>query len=424
MNRKKYGFVGLQNGDEGKGKIVEYVIGELEAFLETGERILGYRFQGGPNAGHTVKIKDEVYKLHQLSSGIVNLLTFCLLGKGMLLNPRKLVEEIKGIMGQGIAVSSYNLGISSQAHMILDYHVSDDQAAFNLAEHESTGNGIKQSARDKYHRVGIRFIEFLDRDLMIEILREKATFLQDIEKFVDSYEKERKFLAQFLVQENEVFNDSSFKFWMAEGAQGVMLDIDDGQYPGITSSSPSLPTRRPDVLIGVVKAYVSSVGIKERPFVSEMSSTLQESLVETWQEFGTTTGKPRHIGWFDAVAAKYAVDSVHADYIALTCLDRLEDLARLGEKAKIVVGYEVDGKIYRKWDVSFDRRDTLKKAKPIFEELDSWTKTTSAHGYRLTQRAQKYKDRLEQLLGKKIVMIGTGPGHEEIIIHDPMVLKP
>jgi len=420
---KNIALIGLQNGDEGKGKITAHIADQAEKKLAEGERVLSYRFQGGKNAGHTVVVGENVYKLHQVSSAIVRPKTYCLLGKGMFLTVRNLYEEINALTEKGVTITPGNFGISSKTHVTFDYHISDDQAAFNLAEHTSTGSGIKQTARDKANRTGIRFVEFLDKELMLKILKEKifpdGMPSGSYEDFVDSYDKEREFLKQFLVLEHDVFMEPNFKFWIAEGAQGMILDIDDGQYPGITSSNPGMPTHRPDKIVGVFKSYVSSVGIGERPFVSEMSKELQDKIVDEWQEFGTTTGKRRHIGWMDLVALKYTAETVHVDFLAATCLDRLETLAKHSEKVKVVVAYEIDGKQFEQWDISFDRRDTLAKAKPVFKEFDSWEKTVE--NGELTPNAQKYIDFIEEKVGKKIILIGTGPEHKDIIIKENII---
>ena len=411
-------IIGGQNGDEGKGKIVEYLINSAEKkfsnFLT--KSVLNYRWQGGANAGHTVAVDGKIFKLHQIPSGIVRKNTYCLLGKGMFLNPRKLLNEIKELEEQGIKVTPDKFGISSKAHMTLDYHINDDQAYFNLEEHSSTGSGIKQTARDKADRIGIRFIEFLDSDLMIKILKER-NFL-NTEQFVNSYQKEREILYKFLVSEDEIFANCRFDFVIAEGAQGIMLDLDDGQYPGITSSNPGLPTHRPKKILGIFKLYCSSVGIKDRPFVSEMDE-LQNKLHVPLGEFGTTTKKPRHIGWFDVVAAKYSIDVIQIDYIGGTCLDKLEYLHKIGEKLKICIAYEIGGQNYYKWDVSFDKRNVLWNAKPVFEEFETWDKTY-VNGV-LNPNAKKYIERLEELLGKKFVLLGIGPKSEELIVDNKFV---
>ncbi len=422
---RSFAVVGGQNGDEGKGKDVDYIafhIAELLGLTDVDSlSILNYRWQGGPNAGHTVRHGDRVFKLHQLPSGIVRNSTYTLLGTGMFLNPRKLKDELETLQSEGIQVSPERMGISSKAHMILDYHVHDDAKNFNRPEHSSTGNGIKQTARTKADREGMRFIEFLDPVLMKTILKEKVfpdgmPGGSDYDSFVKSYDCERSFLEPYAVLEEDVLTDPRFSLHLAEGAQGVLLDLDVGQYPGTTSSNPVLPHHRPAVYIGVFKMYVSSVGIADRPFVSEMSKDLQAKLVDVWGEYGTTTGKPRHIGWFDAVAAEYAVRAAHMDYAAASCLDKLEYLAKLDEPVRIVTGYEIDGRQHTNWHVSFDRRDTLYRAKPIFETLPSWDQTVEHDGKTLTPPAQKYIECIEDLLKVPIVLVGTGPADHQIIL--------
>ncbi|MFH1682735.1 MAG: adenylosuccinate synthetase [Candidatus Woesearchaeota archaeon] len=422
--KKNIAIIGCQNGDEGKGKVITFVAPIL-INLADGQEILSYRFQGGGNAGHTAIIGEKRYALHQLPSGIILAQTYGLLGKGMFIEPKGLVKEIETISSSGIVIDKNKLGISSKAHITLDYHLNDDQSSFNLAEHTSTGNGIKQTARDKVNRTGIRFVEFLDRDLMIKILKEK-TFPQGLperynsyEQFADSYAEERNFLAPFLALEHEIFN--KFDYALAEGAQGLMLDLDDGQYPGITSSNPAHPTHRPDLYLGVFKMYLSSVGIGDRPFVTEMDADLQSRLIQPWGEFGTTTKKPRHIGWFNAVEGKYALESAHLDALAGTKLDDLELLAELGEKIKICVAYEIDGKRYDRWETNFDRRDVLSKAKPIYEEFDSWERTVEKDGQTLTPNAQKYVNSLEELLGKRFSLIGVGPEQKQMIVREQII---
>ncbi|MCX6706786.1 MAG: adenylosuccinate synthetase [Candidatus Woesearchaeota archaeon] len=428
-------LVGGQNGDEGKGKIVEYIMSILQRRLiqhgYSGRDLLLYRWQGGPNAGHTLVLNhlecdDKVVKLHQIGSGITSPSAYNLLGKGMFINPIKLLQEMQELRSRGIEVSPYNLGISSKAHMILEYNRVDDQVNFNLKEHTSTGNGIRQTARDKADRIGIRFIEFLDPGLMKDILSEIRfpegfpQALGSLDDFVASYAGARDFLAPFAVLENKLFSDPRFKYQVGEGAQGMMLDIDDGQYPGITSSNPGLSPHRPNLVTGIYKMYPSSVGIGNRPFVSEMSKELSSVLVPEWHEFGTTTGKARHVGYFDLVAAKYAAECAHMDSIAGTCLDKLESIAKHGEELKVCVAYEVDGERFDEWDISFDRRDTLKRAKPVYESMQPWDQTVERDGKTLTPDAQRYVTCIEDHLKLKMVLIGTGPEHNDLIVRTDM----
>lgn len=417
--KKNIAVIGCQNGDEGKGKVETY-LAPLLINLAGGRDILVYRYQGGSNAGHTAIIGRKKYALHQLPSGLVIPQTYGLLGKGMFIEPRGLVKEIQALSSTGIILDNLRLGISSKAHVTLDYHLYDDQSFFNLAEHTSTGSGIKQTARDKANRTGIRFVEFLDRDLLVSILKEKTFPLGmperygSYEQFADSYAEERKLLAPFLALEHEVFR--KFDYALAEGAQGLLLDIDDGQYPGITSSNPAQPAHRPDLYLGVFKMYVSSVGIGDRPFVTEMDPELQNKLIRPWGEFGTTTKKPRHLGWFNTVEGNYAIKSAHIDALAGTKLDDLELLAKFGEKIKVCTAYELGGKKYDRWHADFDRRDVLAKAKPIYIEFDPWDQTVEKDGKTLTPHAERYVSGLEDLLEKKFSLLGVGPEQKQVLI--------
>ncbi len=412
--------IGLQIGDEGKAAVLDFYADKLAQKIGP-EQIGVERYQGAANAGHTVRVGGKVYKFHTVPSGIVTPQVYNLVGKGMLVNPRKLMAEISELRSQGIEVSQENLGVASNAHVILDYHVDADQSSFNKPEHTSTGNGVKQTAAAKYARTGIRMIEFLDPVLMVEILRERIFSTQwfpnhALESFVESYNAEREFLEPFITLETKV--RKSRPQWLEEGAQGVMLDVDDGLYPGITSSHPSNPFYRPDTLLGVVKLYKSSVGNGDRAFISRFERDLENRLVEEWEEIGTTTGRPRALGWFDAVEARYAVECTNPDYLVGTHGDSLETFYNQ-EKIKIVVGYKVNGREYTEWDPSFHRRDTLWGATPIYEEFETWERFSE--GGRLTSNAQRYIDRIQELLGKEFAMIKTGPERNEAIIYKEII---
>ena len=461
-------FVGLQNGDEGKGKFVEYIVSLAEQYISVdfgkraiaamdnlstiaqhsvlrnleaappgkrlealdqltrqhiSRRILNYRWQGGANAGHTIYVGDQKVVTHILPSGLVRKTAKCLEGSGMLVEPRLNMQEIKDVQNLGLHVGPDNLVISSKTHMTLDHHRAEDSKHFDLKEHTSTGKGISQTARDKYARTGIRFCEFLDADLMAQILKEK-TFNNpwaDFSGYAHSYDEEREFLAPFMGLEHKLFNDPMIAHHVGEGAQGGLLDIDDGSYDGTTSSNPLQPTHNPEHRFGIVKAYTSSVGIGNRAFVTHIKdSLLEDSLNEPWDEFGATTGKPRHIGWFDAVAVRYTMESAEVDYLCMSCLDKLETLAGLGvEKVKICVAYEIDGVRYDEWHESFDRRDTLHKATPIYEELDTWNQTVMEDGS-LNPKAQAYVDRVGELVGKKVSLVGIGPKNKDMVVRQEL----
>ncbi len=434
--RDSIAVIGCQYGDEGKGKFVDYIVSTAAVHLQYDSSfipsspekpILVRRYQGGANAGHTVQVDEQVYKLHQVPSGIITPETYNLDGKGMFIHPRKLMKEILSLQAEGVDITKDNFGIAANAHVTLDYHTKDDQASFNLKRHTSTGSGIKQTAVDKYGRVGIRFIEFLDPQLMTEILKEKRfpkgipkRYGTTIERLVASYDAEREILAPFVVQEHEVMKQHGTILHVDEGANGVGIDIDDGFYPGITSSSPARAPRESKTVIGVLKLYNSSVG-GDRPFVSQMPVELEAVLRDQWGERGTTTGKDRDLGYFDAVFAHYALDVVGVDAIVGTCGDRMEAFAQVGAKPKICVAYEIGGKKYDEWQPSFFRRDTLYKATPVLEEVAAWEHFTDESGSILSKNASVYVSRIESLLGMKFNMLGTGPKRRDIILRGEML---
>jgi len=425
---RKTGFIGLQNGDEGKGKIISWAAAEAVGVAKQEydlskldfEPVIVERFQGGTNAGHTVKIGDITYKLHLTPSGIVIPHVYSLVGAGVFGNPRKLLKEIKDLWRIGVKVDASNFGVAARMHVTIDYHTQADQPAFNKEHHTSTGNGIKETAMDKAGRVGIRFVEFLDRDAFKDALERRfaGDFLAKygIDPLIESYTEEIATLREFLVQEHEALATHGFHHWIGEGAQGASLDMDVGRYPGVTSSNPASVPRRPDKVVGVVKLYESSVGTGDRYFVSRIrEDKLEEVLRGEWNEFGTTTGKGREVGWFDAVEVKYNLAVSGADTLAGTCGDRLEVLARLGVKPKIVVAYKVNGREYDSWDVSFHKRGVLENAEPVFEEFEPWERFQE-DGV-LTDNAVRFTDRIQELTGKEFGMLGTGPGHKDMIVY-------
>ncbi len=436
MVSQKIAFIGLQWGDEGKGKVLHYAVSEAVHQASLDNQFVGTcpvaveRYHGGGNAGHTLYYQGNKHVLHYIPSGVFSPQVYNLCSSGMYLEPRKLVQEIKGLQQHGFSINLQNLGIAANAQMTLDHHLVDDQENFGKEKHTSTGNGIKQTAVDKYGRVGIRFIEFLDRSVMTDGL--KRMFPEGVppqyesyEQYARSYENEREFLAPFLGQDHLARQQHGQNYWLLEGAQGVMLDIDAGNYPGVTSSHVINFPIRPDAVVGVVKLYCSSVGVGDRPFVSQLPPELEEKVRQEWGEFGATTGRARSIGWFDAVATRYAAEVADVDCLVGTCGDRLETLARLEVKPEIVVAYEIEGRKYDRWDVLFHRRDVLYKARPITEKFEPWERFTepdgqdskSPGGKILTPAAQRYVDRIEQLLGRKFCMLGTGPGEKEMIVY-------
>lgn len=428
---RKIALIGLQTGDEGKGKEATHLARRAseDAFEEfpfetTVAPVLVFRYQGGGNAGHTVFSNGTKYKFHQVPSGIIVPRTFNLIGEGCFFNPLNGMNEIRRLQEQGVEISPNNLGIASNTHVTLAYHTDEDSKDFKKAEHTSTGNGIKQTAIDKVGRVGMRFQEFLDRDSFLKILRTRfpnglPRKFEGFEAFADHYDEAREFLAPFSVLQTEILKREGDEFQIAEGAQGFRLDVDQGYYPGVTSSNPTRLPFKTDTTLGVVKLYESSVG-HDRPFVGQIQDReLESKLREKFGEVGTTTGLPRDLGWFDAVAVRYAVESTGTDYLIGSCGDRLEHLANLDENIRIVTAYEVNGKKYDRWDPSFHNRFRLAEARPVLEEFAPW-ETFQTDG-KIHPNAQRYIDRIQQLTGKEFTILGTGPGEEDVItLNNPL----
>jgi len=442
-----HAVLGAQWGDEGKAKDISFLMEtapeefDVATYVGEGHPFLVVRYQGAGNAGHTTVVNRIIYKTHNMPSGVIYPNTFSLLAGTAFINPRKIIKEIQDLREQGLEITPENFGIAANTHVIFDYHTKDDQKDYDKGDdqHTSTGNGIRQVATDKANRVGIRFIEFLDPKTFRECLERR--FPEGIPKkyvrkeneedddgddddkdnigsFIAKYESEREFLTDFAVQEHEVRRTHGLEYTISEGAQAVLLDIDVGQYPGITSSKPASPPHRPDKIILVYKLYTSNVGTGDRPFVAQMDKDIADKLREFADEFGTTTGRPRSLGWFDVVAARYTLEATQADVIAANRGDTMEVFAKIGEKIRLVTGYKLNGKTYTEWDINFHKRDVLWGAEPVFEEFDPWTRFVNDNN-ELTPNAARYVDRIQELLGKEFSLLGTGPASDEIIVvHD------
>lgn len=443
MVRNNYAVIGLQAGDEGKGKGVAYLVDRAVKDARTNklERdsdnlglkpVLVVRYQGGPNAGHTVVIRGTKYKLHQIPSGVLIDNTFNLVDEGMFFSPRAAVEEIETLRAQGVRIGPDNLGIASNAHVILDYHIEMDSADSKPTakkSHTSTGRGIKPTAVDKYGRTGVRFAEFLNRDAFRNALLDRAAELKkqgieredvaDIPAFIESYEAEREFFRDFAVLRTDVLKRHGTHSLIAESAQGFRLDVDKGLYPGVTSSNPvRIPSEfisnGTNVIYGVVKLYESSAGGGNRPFVGQMRGGLETVLRKAFKEQGTTTTRDRDLGWFDVVAVKHAFQDTGTHYLVSSCGDRLELLATMGEKVRIVVAYKIDGRTYDEWHPSFHNRETLRRAEPVFEDFEPWTRFVDDNGD-LTPNAQIYIDAIQKYVGAKFIMHGAGEGIDDVV---------
>lgn len=407
--------VGGQWGDEGKGKIVD--------FLAEGADIVA-RATGGNNAGHTVVVGKETFKFHLLPSGIVHSGKLSVCGNGMVIYPPQLVKEMEELEGRGYLVTDRNLLISSAAHVITEEQVELDRKTGKKIG--TTGRGIGPCYADKIRRTGLRMGEFAKGDGPEAV-------------------KLRPFVADTYIPLNEALEAG--KNILVEGAQGTLLDIDHGTYPYVTSSNPTAggactglgigPTRI-DKVIGIVKAYTTRVG--RGPFTTELGTDEQTMGEEKGSlsaeeieganggdeyllgkvlrtrgvEYGTTTGRARRTGWYDAVITRYARRINGLTSIALTKVDCFSDL----KKIKICTAYEIDGETAPDYPVELDR---LERAEPVYEEMDGWNSDISgAASYdELPQEARDYVRRIEELAGCPISILSTGPERSKT-----MVLKP
>jgi|SRR5690554_5048046 len=422
--------VGMQWGDEGKGKITDLLASQAQMVV---------RYQGGNNAGHTVVVRGEEFKLHLIPSGILYPDVVCVLGNGVVINPRVLLEEMKGLNRRGIDLS--NLKISDRAQVIMPYHV-----VFDRLEEESrtvgrigtTGKGIGPVYVDKYSRYdALRFVDLIDEDYFRERLQSiveiKNRMLKDLYNHpgFDSEEIFREYqgyidLLRPLITDTSLLVYNSIKAGkkvLFEGAQGTLLDIDHGTFPFVSSSSPIAGGVSPGVgigptmlqqVVGIIKAYTTRVG--EGPFPTELTGDEGSCLREgRGREYGVTTGRPRRCGWFDSVIARYAARVNGVTSLVITKLDVLDGF----EKIKICTGYKYRGRALPDFPASLK---VLGECEPIFQELPGWKEnTTGIRDYHaLPGEAKTYLNRLSELTGAPISLVSVGWDREDTIIKVPV----
>ena len=414
------GLIGLQWGDQGKGKIIDYLGEDSDIVV---------RYQGGNNAGHTVLIEDKKYVLHLIPSGILNDQKICLIGNGVVLDPKALFEEIQYLKEKGVSVEG-RLKIADNTNILMPYHRDLD-----LAREESmgdrkigtTGRGIGPCYVDKYKRCAIRlhdlcsdnsepFKEKLLRNFeeytTVITMEYKGVLSKSFEEVFEEYKAYGKKLKPFIVNSVYFFEKAvnENKRFLFEGAQGAALDVDFGTYPFVTSSNPTsggfftgsgANPKMIDCIIGVTKAYCTRVG--SGPFPSEMEASLADEIRKAGGEFGATTGRPRRCGWLDAVQLRYAVLLNGVDTLAVTKIDVLDSL----KKIQIVTGYKVNGKIVKEFpsDIHFfDHFET------VCEEWDGWlSSTTDILSYeQLPLKAKAFLKRIAELAGVKIGILSVG----------------
>lgn len=414
--------VGSSWGDEGKGKITDFLSQKADIVV---------RYQGGNNAGHTIEFKGKQFKLHLIPSGIFSS-EKVVLGNGMVINPKALVDEINYLQTNGVKTD--NLIISNRAHVVLPYHIEIDRLQEELKGDKKVGTtikGIGPAYTDKYSRTGIRMAEFIDEEIFADKLKyqldEKNKILSEYGKPIISYEEVyneyiqyAKLIATF-VSDTSKYLDESYdlgKKVLFEGAQGIMLDIDHGTYPYVTSSNPSAgaatigagvgPTKINEV-VAVAKAYSTRVG--EGAFPTEIDGPIAQTIREVGREYGTTTGRARRIGWFDGVVVKHARRASGITSLSVNLLDVLTGLDTL----KVCVGYKLKG---NEIDYVPATIKDFEKCEPIFEELPGWEEDiTSVQSYDdLPQNAKNYLNKIEEVVGCPISIISVGPDREQTMV--------
>ena len=417
--------VGAQWGDEGKGKVIDILAKDFSYIV---------RYQGGNNAGHTVVIGNEKFILHLIPSGILHEGKMCVIGNGVVIDPKALIEEIKKLESKGIEVKA-RLFISENAHLIFPYHrVIDELKEIKKGKSKigTTKKGIGPCHADKVSRSGIRIIDLLNDKIFKEKLKanieEKNKILKvlyDFEgfsfnKIYEDYLSFRVGIKDFVCDTALLLNKAieERKPILFEGAQGTMLDVDYGTYPFVTSSNATAggvstgtgigPTRL-DKVLGIVKAYTTRVG--EGPFPTEFSRDMMEKIRVRGDEFGATTGRPRRCGWFDACLVRHSIMVNGISEIVVTKLDVLDELKRI----KICVGYKYKDKLYEQFTSDIE---IFTNCEPVYEEVDGWVEdTTSVTSFRkLPRNAKDYLKKIKNLLKTKIVLISVGSKRKQTII--------
>ena len=423
-----YVIVGTQWGDEGKGKIIDVLSPKADYIV---------RYQGGNNAGHTVVVNDDKFILHLLPSGIIISKGNCVIGAGVVVDIDVLLEEIAVLEKRGMKLD--NLFIDERAHIIMPYHIEIDKAkeeAMGENKIGTTQRGIGPCYIDKIARNGIRIGDLLEperfRDKLTWNVLEKNDMLVrygkptfDLEelynKFMELADKIKFRIIDGVVEINEAIEEK--KLVLFEGAQALMLDIDYGTYPYVTSSSPTaggvttgvgVSPRKIERILGVMKAYVTRVG--EGPFPTEQDNEIGEKLRAIGHEYGATTGRPRRCGWLDLVIGRYAVLINGLTDIVLTKIDVLTGF----EKIKVAVGYEIDGKVHTSYP------GNLRKSKPlkiVYEELDGWMEDiTQIKNYEeLPENCKKYIEYIENKLNCNVSMVSVGPERSQNIYRHTLV---
>ena len=420
--------VGMQWGDEGKGKVVDLLTERADVVA---------RYQGGNNAGHTVVVDGKKYVLHTIPSGILRKEVTSIIGHGVVLDPASLIDEVLKLRANGHAIED-NLRISGKAHVIMPYHRMIDRMNENLRADRkigTTARGIGPAYADKMARVGIRAVDLLHEPTLRAKVRNNLTmkglFLTehatveelaalDADAIVEEHLGFAEQLGSFITDTDALLRDAwgQGRNLLLEGAQGTMLDIDHGTYPYVTSSSAAvggsctglgLAPSRIDHVVGVVKAYTTRVG--KGPFPTELTSERGEQLQDRGDEFGATTGRPRRCGWIDTVVLRHAQWINDARWLAITKLDVLDSFDQIG----VCTAYEFDGQQLTTFPTA---ERMLEACTPVLDYMPGWNVSTAGitEWEKLPLNAQRYVERIAEIVESKILLVSTGPGREQTVL--------
>lgn len=419
--------VGTQWGDEGKGKITDFLSENAEVIA---------RYQGGDNAGHTIAFDNKTYKLHLIPSGIFASDKISVIGNGVVINPKSLVKELNYLKEEGI--STENLRISDRAHVILPYHIELDRLQEEAKGDNKIGTtikGIGPAYMDKAARIGIRIADLLDEQIFAERLKQNIHDKNelivkvyqgealDFDSIFEEYYAYGQEIAKYVTDTSVILNDAldQGKRVLFEGAQGVMLDIDQGTYPYVTSSNPvaggvtigsGVGPSKINKVVGVCKAYTSRVG--DGPFPTELFDETGHQIREVGREYGTTTGRPRRVGWFDSVVMRHSKRVSGITNLSLNSIDVLSNL----DTIKICTAYQLpNGELIEHYPASLK---VLASCTPVYEELPGWDEAiTSAKRFEdLPLNAQNYVRRIQELVGVGISTLSVGPDRSQTMILD------
>ena len=383
---KNITVVGTQFGDEGKGKIIDFLAEKADVIA---------RFNGGNNAGHTIKVNDKTTILHLIPSGILHNGKINIIGNGVVVDPKVLMQEIEDLRNKEVKVTPDNLVLSENAHVILENHIKEDKEKNKHLG--TTSRGIGPAYTDKIARAGLRVIDYINKD-------------DEFSKKISPFVKNTTLLINNLIDKN--------KKVLFEGAQGTLLDIDHGTYPYVTSSNTisggvclglGIGPKNVGNVIGIAKAYITRVGAG--PLPTELKDEIGKQIQEIGKEFGATTGRARRCGWFDALIGKYAAMVNGLDTIALTKLDVLSGL----EKINICIGYKHKNKIIKDFSSNVE---ILENCEPIYEEMPGWKeKLDNINKFNdLPENAKKYIKRIEELMEIPVCIVSIGPERNQTLV--------